>query len=44
METLPIGTLEQTSHPVPSLNVEPGDIFLCIGSMSAYKALFRFLN
>lgn len=49
METLPIATgCTQKSATGKSLDsdlrVEPGDIFLCLGTMAAYKSLFRSLN
>lgn len=45
MDTLPVGVLADADHSGESeegdLRVEPGDIFLCVGPTSAYKALFR---
>lgn len=45
MDTLPVGVLAEAGHSGESeegdLRVEPGDIFLCVGPVSAYKALFR---
>lgn len=53
METLPI-PVSSPDHTPPKpagakstdndLRVEPGDIFLCLGTTSAYKSLFRSLN
>lgn len=45
MDTLPVGVLADDVHSGEpeegDLRVEPGDIFLCVGPVSAYKALFR---
>lgn len=45
MDTLPVGVLADAVHSGEpeegDLRVEPGDIFLCVGPVSAYKALFR---
>lgn len=45
MDTLPVGVLTDAGHSGEleegDLRVEPGDIFLCVGPVSAYKALFR---
>lgn len=45
MDTLPVGVLVDAVHSGEpeegDLRVEPGDIFLCVGPVSAYKALFR---
>ncbi len=45
MDTLPVGVLADAVHSGEpeegDLHVEPGDIFLCVGPVSAYKALFR---
>lgn len=48
MRTLPTGALSPTpgtDHtPDNDLRVEPGDTFLCVGTTSAYKSLFRSLD
>lgn len=45
MDTLPVGVLADAGYSGEpeegDLRVEPGDIFLCVGPVSAYKALFR---
>lgn len=45
MDTLLVGVLADAGHSGKpeegDLRVEPGDIFLCVGPVSAYKALFR---
>ena len=36
------GLIDISSNP--DLRVEPGDIFTCIGTAKAYKAMFRHIN
>lgn len=40
MQTLPLDGINKGSD----LRVEPGDIFLCLGTKNAFRALFRSLN
>lgn len=44
LQTLPLESTGKTADKSSDLRVEPGDIFLCLGTQSAYRALFRSLN